>query len=132
LIKIYAFDILSASNATEIPKTHDLGFCFFPLLAFRNRLYSKGVFGLMFAPQTIPASPAVVMCRKPKRNSYIVLILGMFAIALSSFPSLPICLRRQFYWTSLVRLSESIVAGGSMTIDIVAWNLLLQCRLNIA
>ena len=51
----------------------------------------------MFTPQTIPASPAVLMCRKPKRNSYIVLILGMFAIALSSFPGLPICLRRQFY-----------------------------------
>jgi hypothetical protein len=45
----------------------------------------------------------------------IVLILGMFTIALSSFPGLPICLRRQFYWTSLVRLSESIVAGGSLT-----------------
>jgi len=37
-----------------------------------------------------------------------VLILGMFAIALSSFPGLPICLRRQSNWTSLVRLSESI------------------------
>jgi hypothetical protein len=49
----------------------------------------------------------------------VVLILGMFTIALSSFPGLPIFLRRQFYWTSLVRLSESIVAGGSLTTRIV-------------
>jgi len=37
-------DILSASNATEKPKTHDLGFCFFPLLVFRNCLYPQGAF----------------------------------------------------------------------------------------
>jgi hypothetical protein len=35
----------------------------------------------------------------------------------------PICLRRQFYWTSLVRLSESIVSGGSWTILIILKNL---------
>ncbi len=40
-------------------------------------------------------------------------------IALSSFPGLPICLRRQCNWASLVRLSESIVSGGSVTICIV-------------
>ena len=52
-----------------------------------------------------------------KRNSYLLcLILRMFTIALSSFPGLPIYLRRQFNWTLLVRLSESIVAGGSLTI----------------
>ena len=44
---------------------------------------------------------------------------GELSIALSSFPGLPICLRRQFYWTSLVRLSESIVSGGSRTILII-------------
>ncbi len=48
------------------------------------------------------------------------LILGMLIpIALSSFPGLPICLRRQSDWTSLVRLSESIVSGGSLTIYIL-------------
>jgi hypothetical protein len=49
----------------------------------------------MFAPQTNPASPAVFMCRKPKRNSNLVcVILGMFTIAPSSFPGLPIFLPR--------------------------------------
>ncbi len=41
-------------------------------------------------------------------------------IALSSFPGLPICLRRQYNWTSLVRLSESIVSGGSVTTSILS------------
>ena len=40
---------------------------------------------------------------------------GGLPIALSSFPGLPICLRRQSDWTSIVRLSESIVAGRSVT-----------------
>jgi hypothetical protein len=49
----------------------------------------------MFAPQTNPASPAVFTCRIPKKEFFLVLILGMFTIALSSFPGLPILLRRQ-------------------------------------
>ncbi len=40
--------------------------------------------------------------------------------ALSSFPGLPICLRRQCNWTRARSwLSESIVSGGSVTTCIV-------------
>jgi hypothetical protein len=53
---------------------------------------------------------------------------GGLPIALSSFPGLPICLRRQSNWASLVRLSESIVAGGSVTIFILPYKAVLQGR----
>lgn len=70
----------------------------------------------MFAPQTISASPAVLMYRYLKNICTLFNSRVGLSIALSSFPSLPICLRRQSNWTSLVRLSESIVTGGSVTI----------------
>ena len=47
----------------------------------------------MFAPQTIPASPAVLFSFAMVKLSQ--LISEMFTIALSSFPGLPICLCRQ-------------------------------------
>jgi hypothetical protein len=50
-------DILPPINR-GIPKTHDLGFCFFPLLGFRNCPLEVSLSGLMFAPQTDTASPA--------------------------------------------------------------------------
>jgi hypothetical protein len=59
LIKI--LDILRERKRTRIPKTHDLGFCFFPLLVFRNCLLGDSLLGLMFAPQTDTASPAAKM-----------------------------------------------------------------------
>ncbi len=40
-------------------------------------------------------------------------------IASQAFPGLPIFLRRQFNWTSLVRLSDPCVSGGSTTTTIV-------------
>ena len=49
----------------------------------------------MFAPQTLPRKPCGFYVSNTKRNSSPVLILGMFTIALSSFPGLPIFLRRQ-------------------------------------
>jgi hypothetical protein len=59
-------DILPAPIRSGIPKTHDLGFCFFPfrlrsrraLLVFRNCLLGDSLSGLMSAPQTETASPA--------------------------------------------------------------------------
>jgi hypothetical protein len=52
-------DILPAPIRSGIPKTHDLGFCFFPLLVFRSLFpLAKCLSGLMFAPQTETASPA--------------------------------------------------------------------------
>lgn len=40
-------------------------------------------------------------------------------IASQAFPGLPIFLRRQFNWTSLVRLSDPCVSGGSTTAAIL-------------
>ena len=40
-------------------------------------------------------------------------------IASQAFPGLPIFLRRQLNWTSLVRLSDPCVSGGSTTTTIV-------------
>ena len=49
----------------------------------------------MFAPQTNPASPAVLRYRySQKKYLCIWLIQGMFTIAPSSFPGLPIFLPR--------------------------------------
>jgi len=62
----------------------------------------------MFAPQTNPASPAVL---KTVKNLFSLCLSRMFTIASQAFPSLPIFLRRQFNWTSLVRLSESMRLG---------------------
>jgi hypothetical protein len=99
-----------------IPKLHNLGFCFLAT-ASTHKEFS----GLMFAPQTIPASPAVLMCRSlKKRILKFVLILGVDCpLPYPHFPGLPIFLRRQYNWASLVRLSESIVTGGSVTIHIL-------------
>ena len=59
----------------------------------------------MFAPQTIPASPAVLIYRNSKRiSSCIWLIQGMFIIAPSSFPGLPIFLPR-------CEVSQTLVLG---------------------
>ena len=75
----------------------------------------------MFAPQTNPASPAVLMCRKPKKEFLCtVLNLGMFTIAPSSFPGLPIFLPRCSHIANFgVRVYVSIVAGGSLTTEII-------------
>ena len=60
----------------------------------------------MFAPQTIPASPAVLMYSSLKPR---ILVFGFdsrggLPIALSSYPSLPIFLRR-------CRLKQALVLG---------------------
>ncbi|GDZ95510.1 hypothetical protein PA905_39400 [Planktothrix agardhii CCAP 1459/11A] len=115
-----AVDILAAVKRTVIPKLHNLGFCFLAT-ASTHKEFS----GLMFAPQTIPASPAVLMCRSlKKRILKFVLILGVDCpLPYPHFPGLPIFLRRQYNWASLVRLSESIVTGGSVTIHILTQSL---------
>ncbi len=84
-------DILTAIKRTVIPKPHNLGFCFIATASSNKELY-----GLMFAPQTIPASPAVLMCRslKPRIPVFGFDSRGGLPIALSSYPSLPIFLRR--------------------------------------
>jgi hypothetical protein len=66
----------------------------------------------MSAPQTNPASPAVLKKSKPTNS---MCHSRMFTIAPRAFPDLPIFLRRQFNWTSLVRLSDPFVSGGSTT-----------------
>ena len=114
------FDVPSRFSE-RIPKPHDLGFCF---LATASTL--KEFYGLTFAPQTIPASPAVLKCRFSTERLLLVDSRGGRPIALSSFPGLPICLRRQSCWTSLVRLSESIVSGGSVTNSIVSCQAVLK------
>ena len=48
-----------------MPKPHDLSFCFIATASTHKELY-----GLMFAPQTNPASPAVFMSRNPGKNFY--------------------------------------------------------------
>jgi len=48
----------------------------------------------MFAPQTNPASPAVLMCRYSQQIFMLFVIQGMSTIAPSSFPGLPIFLPR--------------------------------------
>jgi hypothetical protein len=53
-------DILTAVKRTAIPKPHDLSFCFIATASAHKDFY-----GLTFAPQTIPASPAVLMYRVP-------------------------------------------------------------------
>ena len=63
----------------------------------------------MFAPQTNPASPAVL---KTVKNLFSLCLSRMFTIASQAFLGLPIFLRRQFNWTSLVRLSDPCVSGG--------------------
>jgi len=78
----------------------------------------------MFAPQTIPASPAVLMYRNPKKGILCALLIqGMSTIAPSSFPGLPIFLPRCDPSASfVVRVYVSIVAGGSLTMYILAPN----------
>jgi len=51
-------DILTDYVGAVIPKPHDLGFCFIATASTHKEFY-----GLMFAPQTNPASPAVFMYR---------------------------------------------------------------------
>jgi hypothetical protein len=76
----------------------------------------------MFAPQTNPASPAVFMCRKPKRNSYLLcVILGMFTIAPSyASRSTDFSAPLRLFANLDVRVYVSIVAGGSLTTKIVS------------
>jgi hypothetical protein len=68
----------------------------------------------MFTPQTIPASPAVLMCRSPKKEFLCtVLILGIvLPIAPSSFPGLPIFLPRcdfsQTLWLGFMSPSSRV------------------------
>ena len=83
-IIVHSLDILTAVKRTVIPKPHNLGFCFIATASTHKELY-----GLMFAPQTIPASPAVLMCRSLKPR---ILVFGFdsrggLPIALSSYPS---------------------------------------------
>ena len=74
----------------------------------------------MLAPQTNPASPAVFTCQIPKGILVYYLILGVFTIAPSSFPGLPIFLPRcEISQTLETRVYVSIVAGGSVTISIL-------------
>jgi hypothetical protein len=51
----------------------------------------------------------------PNGISVVLRQSGMVTIAPYAFPGLPIFLRRQFNWTSLVRLSDPCVSGGSTT-----------------
>jgi len=90
-----------------IPKTHDLGFCF---IATASTL--KGL-GLMFAPQTVTVCPTASSSEIQKRNSYACLLIqGIFTIAPSSYPDLPIFLRRCSIANFGVRLYVSIVRVG--------------------
>ena len=52
--QIELLDILTPAEATVIPKPHDLSFCFIATASTHKEFY-----GLTFAPQTNPASPAV-------------------------------------------------------------------------
>ena len=99
-----------------ISKPHDLGFCFIATASTHKEFY-----GLMFAPQTNPASPAVFMyrnsteeflCRFDSRDAYF--------IAPSSFPGLPIFLPRCETWQTLVLgfMSPS-TDSGSLTTEII-------------
>ncbi|TAE07285.1 MAG: hypothetical protein EAZ90_27455 [Oscillatoriales cyanobacterium] len=109
-------DILTAVKRTVIPKPHDLGFCF---------IATASTLGASLWPYVrstdYPRKPCGSCVSKSKKGVLIFLVdsRGGLSIALSSFPGLPICLRHQFYWTSLVRLSESIVSGGSRTTLII-------------
>ena len=78
----------------------------------------------MFAPQTNPASPAVLMYRNSKEFLFCMwLIQGMSTIAPSSFPGLPIFLPRCKVLANFgVRVYVSIVAGGSVTTTIVPYS----------
>ena len=109
-----SLDILPPINR-GIPKTHNLGFCFFLSLGFRNCLRSQGAFGLMLAPQTNPASPAVLMYRISNK------ILVCFDSR--ECQDCPVLFPRsttfssplQLFANFVVRVYVSRVAGGSMT-----------------
>jgi hypothetical protein len=47
----YLVDILTGKQGAVIPKPHDLGFCFIATASTHKEFY-----GVMFAPQTNPAS----------------------------------------------------------------------------
>jgi hypothetical protein len=113
---IRSLDIFTDYQGTVIPKPHDLGFCF---IATASTL--KEFYGLMFAPQTNPASPAVFMCRKPKKE---------FLFATLDFRDVfhcPVLFSRSTDFSSPlreianfgVRVYVSIVAGGSLTTQII-------------
>ena len=87
-------------------------------------LLTSEFYGLTFAPQTNPASPAVLMYR----NSPVEFLCNFdsrvgSSIAPSSFPGLPIFLPRCKVLANFgVRVYVSIVAGGSVTITIVPYS----------
>ncbi len=99
-----------------IPKPHDLSFCFIATASTH-----KEFFGLTFAPQTSPASPAVFMYRN-STDEFLCSFDSRVgsSIALSSFPGLPIFLPRCKVLANFgVRVYVSIVAGGSLTTEII-------------
>ncbi len=85
----------------------------------------------MFAPQTIPASPAVLMCRSLKPR---ILVFGFdsrggLPIALSSYPSSRDFSSPLLVQASLgVRLYVSIVWGGSVTTTILPYQAVVERR----
>ena len=111
-MQVAEIDILTGKQGAVIPKPHDLGFCFIATASTHKEFY-----GLRFAPQTNPASPAVFMyrnsteeflCRFDSRDAYF--------IAPSSFPGLPIFLPRCETWETLeTRVYVSI--DGQWVID---------------
>jgi hypothetical protein len=96
--KACVIDILTRRKTAVIPKPHNLGFCFIAtastpvealVLCSLHRLSPQAL-----RPYVSKSQKGEFLCT--------LLILGMFIpIALSSFPGLPICLRRQFHLTSL-------------------------------
>ena len=101
---------------TVKPKHHYFGFCFNATASTHKEFY-----GLTFAPQTNPASPAVLMRRIPKRNSYVLFD------SRDSPTHCPILFSRstdfssplRYFANFVVRVYVSIVAGGSLAMYIL-------------
>ena len=98
-----------------IPKPHDLSFCFIATASTHKEFY-----GLTFAPQTIPASPAVLMCRNPKTNSMYFRNLRMDYHCLSFIPQSAVYLRRRSSERSLSLACPCQGLGRSTTMYIIA------------
>jgi hypothetical protein len=103
-------DILPTPLGVGIPRIASWSFCF---IATASALKGDSVLCSLhrLTPQALrflKSKPTNSMCHS-----------RMFTIAHRAFPGLPIFLRRQFNWTSLVRLSDPCVSGGSTTTAII-------------
>ncbi len=103
--------MLLGVNATSDSKNHFLVF-----LLHSNCLHSPREDSVLSSLHRLTPQ-ALRFFKRSNKLTYVY--PGCLPLPFLAFPGLPIFLRRQFNWTSLVRLSAPCVSGGSTTTTIV-------------